>query len=151
MAIFIFSKNSNNQIGSLYRIASSQSIYDEHKNWKDDMYDLVTVNDIDFNEVRLNKKEVLFKNENQVTYKNTYKIKDKDSLTSYIKNITPLFEEWITLNSSKSITPSVITYLNYIKSIDVPSLNISEETPLISLENYVEDQGISTIHTLQLL
>ena len=84
MAIFIFSKNSDNKLGCLYRIASSQSVYDANKNWQDDLYDLVIVEDIDYQAVRLGTKCVLFKNGDQVTYQNsgtTYE--NKDSFTGY--------------------------------------------------------------------
>ena len=48
MAVFVFSKNSDGINGSLYRIASSQSVYDANKNWQDDLYDIITVNDDDY-------------------------------------------------------------------------------------------------------
>jgi hypothetical protein len=52
MAIFIFLKNSSN----LYRIAENQNVMDQNKNFFDNQYDLVTVNQEDFDNVRLNKK-----------------------------------------------------------------------------------------------
>jgi len=153
MAIFIFSKNSDNKLGCLFRIASSQSVYDENKSWQDDLYDLVTVEDIDYNAVKLGTKSVLFKNGDQVTYQNSEaSYVNKDSLTSDINKVILIIEEWLINNNSKPFASSVTTYLNYLKSIDVSSLTITEENPLnFSLEAYVENQGITSIHPLELL
>ena len=153
MAIFIFCKDSDGVMGALYRIASNQSIYDANKNWQDDMYDVVAVNDDDYTAVKLGNKSVITKNENQVIYEdNQVVFTDEGDLTSYIKNIIPIFEVWLEVNNSKPLAPNVITYLNYIKSLDVSSLSITEDTPLnYSLEAYVENQGITAIHPLELL
>jgi hypothetical protein len=153
MAIFIFSKNSNNLLSSLYRIASSQSVYDANKNWQDDLYDLVTVEDTNYNSVKLGTKYVVSKNENEVVYENcTVQFISKEQLTDHIKRNIAIFEEWISYNNSKPFVSTVTTYLNYLKSIDISSLSITEETPLnSSLESYVENQGITAVHPLELL
>ena len=52
MAILIFSKNSDNQENSLYRMAANQTVYDENKNWNDDAYDLVTISDEDYDALK---------------------------------------------------------------------------------------------------
>lgn len=153
MSIFIFSKNSNNLTGSLHKIASSQAIYDANKNWEDDFYDIVTVNENDYTAVKLGTKFVVYKNENQVTYENCeINFKNQNELTSYIKEIINISERWLKINNSKPLASSVVTYKNYIQNIDVSSLSITEENPLnSSLEAYVESQGITAIHPLELL
>lgn len=153
MAIFIFSKHSDNINGSLYRIASSQSVYDANKNWQDDLYDIVTVNDNDYTAVKLGTKSVINKNQNTISYGeiNT-SFNTQDSLTNYIDSVINTIDEWLINNSSKPLASSVIAYKNFIRSIDVSSLSITEENPLnSSLEAYVEDQGITAIHSLELL
>jgi hypothetical protein len=153
MAIFIFAKNLDNQPGSLYRIASNESVYNANKNWQDDLYDLCTVEEINYNAVKLGTKCVLSKNGNQITYENCeLKFLSQDELTIYINSIIPIFEDWLKINNSKPLASNVITYLNYIKSIDVSSLSLTEENPLnSSLEAYVENQGVTSIHPLELL
>lgn len=153
MALLIFSKKTDNQLGSLYRIASSQSMYDANKNWQDDLYDLVTVGDIDYNAIKLNTKYVVSKNGNQVIYENcTVQFESQDQLDGYINSIIPVFEEWLICNNSKPFASDVTIYLNYLKSMDTSSLSITEENPLLSsLESYVESQGITSIHPLELL
>jgi len=145
MSIFIFTKE-----GFLYRIASSQSVYDANKNWSDDLYDVITVDNTDYNEVRLGTKDVSFKNGNQVTYvsHNLIHFNNQDTLISYINSIIQSIEDWLESNDSKPLASNVTTYLNYLKSIDISSFTY----PLnYSLESYVEDQGITAIHPLELL
>jgi len=154
MAIFIFNKNSDNQECSLYRIASSQSVYDDNKNWSDDLYDVITVDSTDYTGVKLGTKDVSFKNGNQVTYvsHNLTHFNNHDTLVSYINSIIPLIEDWLTSNNSKPLASNVTTYLNYLKSIDTSSFLVGEEYPLnYSLESYIEDQGTTAIHPLELL
>jgi hypothetical protein len=152
MAIFIFSKNSDNKLGCLYRIASSQSVYDANKNWQDDLYDIITVNDDDYTAVKLGTKSVISKNGSTVSYQETNtSFNTPVSLTSYINSITDIINEWLINNSSKPLASLVITYKNFIQSIDVSSLSITEENPLnSSLEAYVENQGVTSIHPLEL-
>lgn len=153
MAVFVFSKNSDGITGALYRIASNQSVYDDNKNWQDDLYDIITVNDDDYTAVKLGTKSVISKNENNVFYHETApSFNTHDSLTSYINSVINIIENWLINNSSKPLASLIITYKNFIQSIDVDSLSITEETPLnSSLESYVEDQGIKAIHPLELL
>ena len=47
MAIFIFNKNSFD----LYRIAENQNVMDQNKNFIDSDYDLVTINQEDFDNI----------------------------------------------------------------------------------------------------
>jgi hypothetical protein len=152
MSIFVFSKNSNNKKGSLYRIASTQSIYNDNKNWEDDLYDVITVSENDYMAVKLGTKDVISKNGNLVMYQNSETQFTSEQLTYYINSIIPIFEDWLTLNNSKPFASKVTIYLNYLKSIDVSSLPITKENPLnSSLEFYVENQGITAIHPLELL
>jgi hypothetical protein len=153
MAVFVFSKNSDGINGSLYKIASSQSVYDDNKNWQDDLYDVITVNDDDYNEVKLGTKSVISKNGSTISYQETNTLFNTPvSLNSYINSVINIIDEWLTNNSSKPLASSVIAYKNFIRSINVSSLSITEENPLnSSLEAYVENQGITAVHPLELL
>jgi hypothetical protein len=162
MALFIFAKNSDDIIGSLYRISPNQSDYNSNKNWNDELYDIVTVSDSDYNEVRLGKKGVIKKIGNEVFYSDSgYEFKTQDELTHYIKNMISCLNEYLVNNSSKPLASKVITYLNYLKSVDVsliitnPDLStnpIVEGVPLnSSLEEYAETQGVAPVSLLELL
>lgn len=168
MAIFVFTKNSNNVVGALYRIAENQTIYDDNKNWDDSMYDLVTVNDSDFNSVKLNNKSVVSKNGDTVSYEdNNWKYNFSAGLKKDIDSRISVIETWLKGNSSKPMASSVTTYLNYLKGLDATSIitdpssdatyddsnnTYSDGTPLnMSLEAYANSQGQTVYNFLQLL
>jgi len=168
MAIFIFAKNSDNQEGSLYRIADNQSDYDLNKNWNDDMYDLVTVSESDFNSVKLKNKNVVSKNGNTVTYDDVvWKYTLASVLQNDINNSIADIENWLSVNSEKPMASGVTTYLNYLKGLDATNIvtdpssdatydestnTYSDGTPLnMSLESYAVSQGQTPYIILQLL
>lgn len=153
MAIFIFGKNSDDVTGALVGIASTQTVYDANKNWVDNLYDLVTVTNADYTAVKLGTKKVVSKTGTTVTYDNEgTTFNTPESLILYIQNVIDIINNWLVNNSSKSLASTVTTYKNYIESLDVTTLNITEDTPLDkSLEAYVEDQGTTAIHPLELL
>ena len=110
------------------------------------------VDNTDYNAVKLGTKLVISKNGNTVSYNElNISFNTTDSLTSYINSVINIIEDWLINNSSKTLASSVITYKNFIQSIDVSSLSITEENPLnSSLEAYVENQGVTSIHPLEL-
>ena len=67
MAIFIFTKNSDDVENSIFCIAANQTVLDENKNWDENKYDVLTVSDNDFNEVKLGNKIIKSKNGNTET------------------------------------------------------------------------------------
>jgi hypothetical protein len=157
VAIFIFNKNSFD----LYRIAENQNVMDQNKNFIDSDYDLVTINQEDFDNIRLCKKII-----NKVG--NTFTLEDNSAtfnkhavMQENINTIVSVIDSYLATNSHKPMASDIITYKNYVQTID-PSILITEEntsvTPIItgiplnmSVEEYVENQGIKAINLLQLL
>ena len=152
MAIFIFDKNTNGVNHSLYRMAASQSDFDNNKSLMDEHYDIVTVSDDDFNNVKRGIKEVASRTDNTVSYNDCSFLYNEGSfLKEYIDSVTTTLDNWLKDNSSKPMHASVQTYRDYINSLDVNSI-ITAESPLeTSLEAYVESQGQTAFHPLQLL
>lgn len=168
MAIFIFSKNSDDKLGSVVGIAENQSVLDD--NWDHDQsnYDLVTVTDDLYNDVRLMQKEIISKNGDTVNTENLSLAYDyRAGLTAYINQQLSEINAWLERNPSKPLASTVTTYKNYISNIDVDTLITdpsddathdtstglySDGTPFnYSLEKYVEDQGVTAINSKQLL
>ena len=158
MAIFIFLKNSSN----LYRITENQEVMDQNKNFFDNQYDLVTVSQEDFDNVRLNKKSFLNRVENTVTLQDiTVSFTETARMQENINSIVSTIDNYLISNSNKPMASDVITYKNYIQTIDPKTLITDEDfsktpiTPPIplnsSVEEYVENQGIKAINILQLL
>ena len=160
MAIFIFIKNSS----GLYRIAENQDILDQNKNFFTSEYDLVTVSEEYFNGIRLNKKELLNRVENTVTLGPedfTSSFKTHLQMQEYINSIVSVMDNYLVTNSNKPMVGDILTYKNYIQTIN-PSTLITEAdtsvTPPIpaipftsSIEKHAESQGIKAINILQLL
>jgi hypothetical protein len=168
MAVFVFSKNSDDKIGAVVGIAENQSVLDN--NWDHDQsnYDLVTVTDDLFNDVRLTQKEIVSKNGDTVNTENlSLAYNYRAGLTAYINKQLSEMNAWLERNPSKPLASTITTYKNYISNIDVDTLItdpsadaihdtstglFSDGTPFnSSLEKYVEDQGVTAVHSKQLL
>jgi len=158
MAIFIFQKNSS----GLYRIAENQNVMDQNKNFIDSDYDLVTVSQEDFNNVRLNKKTIVSRVENTVTFEDTFfAFTERARMQENINSIISGIDIYLAINSHKAMASDIITYKNYIQTIDPSTLitevdtSVSPNVPAIplnmSVEEYTENQGIKAINLLQLL
>ena len=172
MAILIFSKNSDNQENSLYRMAANQTVYDENKNWNDDAYDLVTISDEDYDALKKGTKFVMSKNGSTVNYsepqehlyerQNQLKVSVDDKILTLIK--------WLEANPIKPMSSDVRTYYNWLKDLDLSTVvtdpsadpdegsmwdeetSWSDGTPLRqSIEAYGISQGINVFHLLELL
>ena len=158
MAIFIFLKNSSD----IYRIAENKDVMDQNKNFFDDQYDLVTVNQEDFNNIRLNKKTIVSRVGDTVTLEDlTVSFSESSKMQENINSIISVMDNYLIGNSNKPMASDIITYKNYIQTINPTTLITDEDfskTPPIppiplnsSVEEYVENQGIKAISVLQLL
>ena len=158
MAIFIFQKNSSD----IYRIAENQEVMDQNKNFFDDQYDLVTVNQENFDGLRLNKKTIVSRVGDTVTLEDfPISFTESAMMQEDINSIISVIDEYLISNSNKPMASDIITYKNYIQTINPKTLITDEDfsktppTPPIplnsSVEEYVENQGIKTINILQLL
>lgn len=152
MAIFVFGKNSDGIDNAIFRIAESQTVYDSEKNFSDDLYDLVTVSDSDFNSVRLGQKHPLSKTGTNVTYEDiAYTWSSQEELTGAISNKVKTLDTWLTSNTTSGMRTTVETFKNYLNGLDVTTI-INDATPEMtkSLEQYAEDNGTTAVHDLQL-
>jgi len=152
MAVFVFGKNSDGVANSIYRIAESQEVYDTEKNFSDDLYDLVTVSDADFNSVKLGLKHPINKTGSNVTYaENIYSYDSQEDLSEEISNKINNLNDWLESNTTSSLRASVETYKNYLNGLDVTTI-INDANPELnkSLEQYAEDNGVTAFSFLQL-
>jgi len=152
MAIFVFGKNSDGVDNSIYRIAESQAVYDSEKNFLDDLYDLVTVSDSDFNSVRLGQKHPLSKTGTNITYEDiSYTWTSQEELTEAISAKVKTLDTWLTANTTSGIRTTVETFKNYLSGLDVTTIINDDNTEMTkSLEQYAEDNGTTAVHDLQL-
>jgi hypothetical protein len=158
MAIFIFQKNSS----ALYRIAENQDVLNNNKNFIESEYDLVTVSQEDFNSIRLNKKTIVSRVGDTVTLEDApFAFTEIFRMQENINSIISIIDNYLAINSHKPMASDIITYKNYIQTIN-PSTLITETNtsvhpnipaiPLnMSIEEYVENQEIKAINLFQLL
>lgn len=158
MAIFIFQNN----LPLIYKIAENQNVMDQNKNFFDYDYDLVTVNQEDFDSIRLNKKTIENRVGNTVTLRDLpVSFTEISKIQENINNIVFAINNYLAFNSHKPMAGDIITYKNYIQTIDPSTLitevdtSVSPNIPVIplnmSVEEYTENQGIKAINLLQLL
>jgi hypothetical protein len=152
MAIFVFGKNSDGVENSIYRIAESQAVYDSEKNFSDDLYDLVTVSDAEFNSVRLGQKYPSSKTGTNVTYADIeYTWISQEELTGAISNKVKTLDTWLTANTTSGMRTTVETFKNYLSGLDVTTIINDVNTEMTkSLEQYAEDNGTTAVHNFQL-
>ena len=70
MAYFIFNKDSDNKEGVLYKIAANQTDLN-NLNINKDLYKIIEVTDLNFNDVRLFKKTIISYNGETINYRNS--------------------------------------------------------------------------------
>lgn len=168
MAIFVFLKNSDDVENSIFRIAANQTVLDENKNWDENIYDVLTVSDNDFNEVKLGNKIIKSKNGSTVTYETpVYKYYLAKDIQAALDTKIAAFETYAKAHPSKPMTTSVNTWITYLKSLD-PSTMVTEPsadatfdndtlswsngTPLTtSIEAYANSQGQTVVSVLELI
>ena len=152
MAVFVFGKNSDGVANSIYRIAESQEVYDTEINFSDDLYDLVTVSDADFNSVKLGLKHPINKTGSNVTYEeNVYFYDSQEDLSEEISKQINDLNHWLESNTTSSLRASVETYKNYLNGLDVTTI-INDANPELnkSIQQYAEDNAVTAFSFLQL-
>lgn len=158
MSILIFIKNTSN----LYKIAENQDVLNTNKNFFESDYDLVTCSEENFNDIRLNKKSILSRvGDNIVLESISVNFSVRNIMKGYINNVVSQLDSYLNNNSNKPMSGAIITYKNYIQTIDPSTLitevdmSVEPHVPAIplnsSLEEYVENQGVKAINLLQLL
>jgi len=141
MAYLIFNGN------ELYKIAANDTEKDKlHLN---DSYDVQTISDTDFNNVRLNKKIVSYDG-TTITYTDeTWKFPDEENLKAYVLvSVKSACEDYLNVNESTDPQYSEVkTYFQLIENFDFGSITYSLDK---SWEEYCNDNSITFLHPLQI-
>jgi len=143
MAYFIFSKNNN----SIYRIAENQSDLNNLNIIKSD-YNIVEDSQSNFNSVKLNINQVIGINNNTVSYQpQVFNFKNKDDLDSYIKSVKLLINMFLNNNKNHSLYNLWNSYYEQLTNLDLNSISYPLNK---SIEQYLDEQGQTSLHTLQI-
>ena len=147
MAYFIFSKNSPDIIGTLYRIAENQSdLNNLNINISD--YEIKEDSQSNFNLVKFGNKFIEKYNSENITYiDQTFSFDDKNKLQSYINNFKQQIKQFTDNNPNH---PLLNQWNNYYTQLDNLNLDSIIYPLNKSLEQYFNDLGQPSLNILQL-
>jgi hypothetical protein len=147
MAYFIFAKDLDNVIGTIYRIAENQSDLD-NLNISQSSYKIIEDSQANFNLVKFGNKFPSKYNNNIISYIDvSFSFLKKEQLNNYINNFKNSIKEFTDNNPTH---PLFNTWNNYYSQLN--NLNLDSITyPLNkSLEQYFNDLGQPSFNILQL-
>lgn len=147
MSYFIFSKDSDNVEGAIYKIAENE-IDLNNLNITQSIYQIIEDSPINFNLVKLGNKFPIKYNNNVVIYiDTTISYTFKENLNFYVENFKNSIENYLKNNSNH---PSFSKWNNYYNQLN--TLNLDNITyPLNkSLEQYFNDLGQPSSNPLQI-
>jgi hypothetical protein len=147
MAYFLFSKDSDNINGTLYRIYENQNDLN-NSNINQNVYKIIEDSQENFNLCKFGNKLPISYNNNNIVYENINAVfLSKEHLLNYINNIKNNINDFINNNPNH---PSLSIWKNYYNQIN--NLNLDSITyPLNkSLEQYFNDLGQPSFNILQL-
>ena len=145
MAYFIYNKFSEKCI---YKIAENDSDLNSLKIPQED-YLILTANQNDFDSVRLNNKYVLNYN-GSVQLENLSNYFDRSFLTQTINRYLKTISYFLDAQPQSVVFQKWFNYSNLLKSLDVNTIIPAPNGALeISLEQYLQNQGQTSLNVLQ--
>ena len=147
MSYFIFLKNSDNLIRSLYKIAENNFDLNNLNIIKSD-YKIIENQNINFNEIKFNKIIITGYNQDKIIYENSNtSFLSKTNLKNYIDNFKYLIKNYLNNNQQSSIYNKWNNYYNQLNEFNIDDVQF----PLTkSLEEYFNDLNKPSLHPLQL-
>ena len=147
MSYFIFLKNSDNILGTLYRISENQSDLN-NLNIDKSNYKIIEDTQENFNAVKYGTKIIDKYNENIINYLNeTIVFPTKKNLLDYITNFNKLIFLFLINNTNHPLYNRWNDYYNQLNSLDLDNI----QYPLNkSLEQYLKDQNQTSLSPLQI-
>jgi hypothetical protein len=148
MSYFIFGKNLDGIDGTLSRIAENENDLN-NLNIQKEVYKIIEVSQNDFDQVKLGLKYPQKYNNDTITYYAEYGIKfnDKNTLENYIKAYKAQIKNFLDNNSNNA---SFVLWNNYYNQLNNLNLDTVVYPLNKSLEQYFQDLGQTSLHTLQL-
>ena len=147
MAFFIFTKNSHDTNGTLYRIAENQSdLNNLNLNISD--YEIKEDQQSNFNLVKFGNKYIeKYNSENIIYVDETFSFKNKNELQEYINKYKIYIKQFTDNNPSHPLYNRWNNYYNQLNNFNLDSVTYPLNK---SLEQYFNDLGQPSFHILQL-
>jgi hypothetical protein len=151
MAYFIFTPNKPDTIGVLYRIASDD-LYLNNLNINKSLYNIITDNDANFQDVQLGKKNIIsYTSNNTINYEQNPSglvcYKTADELKNYIQSYSNLIDGFIENNPSNPLLSTWVSYKTQLLNTDIKTM-VYPMT--INLEQYYKNNNLPVLSPLQL-
>jgi hypothetical protein len=148
MSYFIFTKDSVDIKGTLYRIAKDENDLN-CLNIDKSTYKIIQDTIQNFDLIRLNKKIVVSYNSSDViTYQDLYYyFNNANELSGYISIISNQIKQFLDNNKNHPKFQAFYYYNNEINSLNLNTISYPLE---ISLEEYLNNNGIAVLNTLQI-
>jgi hypothetical protein len=146
MSYFIFTKNEDNLEGSLYKIAENEFDLNNLNINKND-YKIIEDNLDNFNAVRLNEKNALGYNQDNIIYGSSNINMNKFLFELVLNNNKYIIKNF--LNSQEN-HPNYQKWNNYFNELLKINPNNISYPFTKSIEKYIEEQGKPSLNTLQL-
>lgn len=147
MAYFVFNKNCENIEGSLVRFAENQSDLN-NLNIDQSSYRIINNNEIDFNEIKNQKKIVLSYTNNDINFKDhSLLFKEEKDLKAYIELLKKQIKLFLDNNPNHTLFNRWNNYYNQLNSLETSSLSYPLDK---SLEQYFNDLNQPSFNILQI-
>jgi hypothetical protein len=164
MSYFIFTKNTENVEGSLYKIAESQFDLDS-LNIDKNSYTIIEDSQFNFNLVKYHNKKVLKYNNNTITYADSQIVFEdhiiissktgeqivictaKIFLKDYIEKVKNQIKQFLNNNNNHVLFSKWNNYYNQLDSLNLDTITYPLNK---SLEQYFNDLGQPSLNPLQI-
>jgi hypothetical protein len=147
MSYFIFSKNSDNIEGTLYKIVENEIDFN-NLNIIDSDYKIIQDSQSNFEEVKYGLKAVVKYQDNTIIYENfSMSFKDKYSLDNYISTCKNVIKSFLNNNKNDSAFTLWENYYNQLNSLNTNDIVYPLNK---SLEQYFKDQNKLSLNPLQI-
>jgi hypothetical protein len=147
MFYFIFGKNLDNILGSLYKIAENQSDLD-NLNIDKSIYQIIEDTQINFENVKYSLKNAINYSGQTITYSDVNPISfNKNNLKNYIDSFKEVIQQFLKNNTNHPLYNRWNNYYNQLNSLNLDSITYPLNK---SLEQYFNDLGQPSYNILQL-
>jgi len=147
MAYFIFSKDSDNVYGTIYRMVENQSDL-EKLNINQSNYKIIEDSQSNFDDVKYGIKHPIKYNQNTIIYENnSISFQKKEQLSQLIDNLKLAIKQFLDNNKNHVSFNIWNNYYNQLLGLNLDNITYPLNK---SLEQHFKDQNQLSLNTLQL-
>ena len=147
MAYFIFTKNSDNIEGTIYKIAENEFDLNNLNINKND-YKIIEDSQFNFTLIKYgNKVPIKYENSTIIYVDYTFLFINKEKLKIYVDNLKKQIKQFIEYNPNHSLFTLWNNYYNQLDSLNLDNITYPLNK---SLEQYFSDLGQPSLNILQL-